>query len=110
MNSPVTASIPILPLLVLAGALNVRESPSGSLALTFPVTTPVMASGTPTVGTPAVGAELVGVVANGLITTATDTSVNPPLPSVTVTTKLSALSAGVASALAAFCRAATVGV
>lgn len=108
MNSPVATSIATVPLPVDAGAVYDNGSPSGSLAFIVPATTPVMASGTPTVGDPTTGR--VGRGGGQRADHHRDGDVGrPPLPSVTVTVKLSAFSASVAPTLAAFSRALTVG-
>ena len=51
---------------------------------------------------PATGALLLGLTTTGATATATSTVVEPPWPSLTVTVKVSDLSAEVAAALAAF--------
>ena len=57
-----------LPLPVLAGALNVKTSPSASVAATAPVTAPVTESGALAVGVVTVGAELTGATGTKMLT------------------------------------------
>ena len=80
-------------------------SPSTSVALTLPVTTPVEAFGVPTTGVLATG-----LAFDGLTTTVTDAVAVPPCPSATTTVKESARSPAVAPSAAARCRAGAVGV
>ena len=68
------------PFVVDRGPVKVSESPSASVADTVPVTTPVVASGLPTVAMPFVGVEFCG-----LTVTLTATASVPPCPSLTVT-------------------------
>ena len=72
MNPP-SASTTTLPLAVVVEPLKVNASPSESLALTEPKTTPVTTSGVPTTGLPATGASLAGA-----ITTLTTAVAAPP--------------------------------
>ena len=78
---------------------------SASVAVTVPVTTPVVAFGVPTVGLPATGA-----VFFGEIVTVTALLAAAPWVSVTVTVTVSVVVAVVAPTLAAAWRAAAVGV
>ncbi len=79
-------------------------SPSASVVTIEPVTSPVLMSGRSTV------AEASGRALTGLMRTVTATGVTPPLPSSTVMVNVSVVSASVAPARAASCRAAAVGV
>ena len=75
-----------------------------SVAVTEPVTTPVVALGVPTVDL------VTGVALVGEIVTVTARVAVAPLESVTVTVTVSVLAAVVAPTLAAACRAVDVGV
>ena len=90
------------PLAVDAGALNVNVSLLPSAPTTVPVTTPVPASGLPTVALP------VGATLNGAILTVTGIEAVAPNTSVTVTLNVSVRAAG--SDPAALRRAVDVGV
>ena len=80
-------------------------SPSGSVALTVPVTTPLPGSGWGTSTPMAAGPVLAAPMA-----TLTGTSSTPPWPSSTVRVKLSCRSSGPAVSAAAVWRAVSVGV
>ena len=94
-----------VPLVVAVEPLYVRVSLSASVALTEPVTTPVVWFGLPTVGVPTTGAALTGLTA-----TLTTMLALPARSSVTVTVKVSARWDSVAVRAAAACRADDVGV
>ena len=92
------------PLAVVAGAVKVSGSLLASVAVTEPVTTPVLALGVPTVDF------VTGMALVGEIVTVTALVVDAPWESVTVTVTVSVLAAVVAPTLAAACREVDVGV
>ena len=65
-----------VPFAVLAGALNVTTSLSASVAVTLPVTTPVVVFGVPTVAVPNAGARLGDAVAARVLAAGTTTAVS----------------------------------
>ena len=104
MNALVLVLKLTVPLAVLVGAVKVKGSEFASVAVTDPVTTPVVALGVPIVvfGMGTVFAPVTGTVTNRLVAA--------PFASVTVTVTVSVVVAVVAPALAAACRAVAVGV
>ncbi len=93
------------PFAVLAGPPKLSGSLLASVAVTLPVTTPFEALGAPALVVPATGTAF-----DGLMVTPTGTVADAPYLSVTVTEKVSVVSAAFAPTLAAACRAAAVGV
>jgi hypothetical protein len=77
---------------------------SASVALTFPVTTPVVLLGLPTL------TETTGILLAGRMFTVTVAVAVAPLLSITVTVNVSVVRSAAALTVAAACRAAAVGV